>query len=174
MRYNLEDIEDQIIATLKADPALADVTIRTHAGEVSERTLLNPDFTSEFIANLPFIYVQYQGVQYTASDEMRRLYLDQITFRLYIGACSLREKPESQRSAYEMLRSVYDNLHGKVPLSDRQQLSSYPRLTGMAITTDEFNPQSALRKAPGVHEKLVVNLPGIVVYSTDYTLKLLA
>ncbi len=174
MRYHLEQIEDQILATLQAEPTLARVNVCVHTGLISDELRKSEILQQECIANMPFVFLEYRGTQFVAHDEQRRLYVDEIHFRLYIGVSSLREKPESQRSAYAILRSVYDSLHGKVPCSDPQQLGTYPVLAGEPITTAGFSPQSALRKAPGLHESLVVNQSRFIIYATDYTIRLLA
>lgn len=175
MRYNVEDIEDQILTTLTAHCDLTQVNIRTHTGEVNARIFLDDQAASEFIALLPFVLVQYQGKRFTTSDTAGRMYINELTFRFYIGAQNLRSRQEGQRSAYAMLRAVFDSIHGKVPLSTPQQLTGWQQvggtLEGPAITTTNFNPQTGILAAPGLDERLIVNLPGVVVYATDYIIR---
>lgn len=178
MKYHVEDIEDQIIATLKADViGLSGVTIRTHAGEVNIRTFQDAAMMQGFVNTLPFIFVQYQGKEPVIRDSPAAMYVMRLTFRLFTGAKSLRIKEQAQRSAYAMLRSEYDDLHGRAPLSTPQMLAGIQGLTGLlsgvSITTAGFNPQSPLMLG-GADEKLIVNLPEICVYSSDYTIRLQA
>ncbi len=181
MRYNVSDIEDQIMATLKADGSLAGVQIQTHAGEISVRTFTEPSLLEGFIALLPFIFVQYQGrvggesLKGFKPTSDKTVYFHEIRFRLYVGAESLRATQEAQRlSAYPMLAAIYDDLHGKLPYADI--VANYPnaKLSGAKITTTGFNPGTPLMEAGGADEKLVVILPHLVVYQTDYILTLMA
>jgi phage gp37-like protein len=178
LRYSIANIEDQIIDTLKTDTTyLSGVnSIQTYAGEVNLRTFLDAEEMQGFIRLLPFILVSYQGRTSTKSDRDSRgkLYIHTLTFRLFIGAKSLRVTRDASRSAYDILAAVYDDLHGKVPKSTIQGIPNNTALSGTTITTSEFNPLSPLLEAGGTDERLVVITPEIVVYSTDYNLKLLA
>lgn len=173
MRYHVADIEDQIIATLQADSGLSGVNVATHAGQINAQTFLSPDGINEFIANLPFIYVQYQGRIWITSDAPRQTFVHEIRFRLYAGAQGLRDKQEAQRGVYSFLESIYDDLHGRVPKCTPQLLPVLPVLGGTAITVSGFNIQRPMMEVEGLDERLIVNLPGIVVYSTDYSVRLL-
>jgi hypothetical protein len=175
MRYRIQDIEDQIIATLQADTAnMTGVQIKSHAGEVNARTFLDPSMLEGFVTQLPFVFIQYQGKRATLSDTVRGMYVHELRFRLYVGAQSLRVQQEAQRSCYAILGAVYDDLHGKKPNSAASQLSVLPALSGNPITTDGFNPQTPLMEAGGEDEKLIVNLPQIKVYYTDYVIRVVA
>ena len=179
MRYNVEDIEDQIIATLTG--FLSNTQIRTHAGEITA-TFLDPSLMEGVVNLLPFVFVQYHGKRATSRDSMGVIYIHQLTFRLYVGARSLRSKKEAQRSAYGMLRTIYDALHGRVPNiqglagqfvpnTPQGALNTGP---GGSITTAGFNAQTPIFEAGGQDELLVYNLPTIAIYQTDYTITLIA
>ena len=250
MRYKLEDIEQQIIDTLQGDTNLAGVNIRTHVGDIKLSTFLDPQSLEGFIHLLPFIFVQYQGRIYTMSDTKRETYVHELTFRFYVGAKSLRVLREAQASAYSMLRSVFDDIHGhwiaSAALSLAPNLSmlggklitgatnttpitvtetAHGRATGDGVmirdvggntaannttvnpywpivvltpntynltgsvgngaytaggkaiaaqTASGFNWQSPFMEATGKDERLIVNLPQIVVYNTDYIVKVVA
>ncbi len=175
MRYNIEDIEDQLIATLQADAALyPSCQVKTHAGDVNAQLFMNPALMEGFITQLPFVFIQYQGKELAGKDAQAMLNIHTLRFRLYIGAQSLRAKQESQRSAYSMLRLVYDDLHGKWPKGTYDGSTLHTLLEGTSIATTGFTPQGPVMEAGGRDEMLIVNLPQIVVYQTDYTIKLLA
>jgi hypothetical protein len=176
VRYRIEDIEEQILATLRADPVLSRVTIETHAGQVNAGSFF-PDPSESILQCLPFIFIQYQGRKWDTADSAKRMNIFEVRFRLYIGAQSLRDKQEQQRDAYSMLRSVYDDLHGKIPFSAPQKLSgstSNGILSGTVInaTTTEFNPQSPLMVSTGMDELILVNLSQLVVYQADFAIRL--
>jgi phage gp37-like protein len=180
MRYKISEIEDQIIATLKADSTLSTVQkIDTYAGQVDARMFLQPEYMQGFIKLLPFCLVSYQGrnAQALDKDGTGNLYIHTLTFRIFTGARSLRNTQEAARGCYDMLASVYDDLHGKVPKSTPQCLPGLGAsriLEGTAITTAEFNCVKPLWEAGGTDEQIVVNLPGIVVYRSDYNLRVMA
>jgi hypothetical protein len=178
MRYKTEEIEDQLVATLQADKTGFDqVTVRTHAGEVNVRTFLDASALEGFVSILPFALIQYQGRRSLSDyrDSPAIGYVYELTFRIYIGAKSLRAKQEAQRSAYEMLRAVWDDISGHVIKSSPQTLGSYANvLDGDAVTSSGFNPQSPFYQLGGADEKLIVNLPQIVVYQSDWVVNLQA
>lgn len=174
MRYELEDIETQLISTLQADAGLASVHVRTHAGEVTALTFLDPKEQEGFVHILPFVFVQYQGKSTAQSDKNSTalIYYHTLRFRFFVGAQTLSDKRGGQLTAYAMLRAVYDALHGKWANGNAQTRS--PLLSGTQITTSGFNPLSPMLEAGGEDERLVVNLPTICVYQTDYTVKVVA
>ena len=174
MLYKVEDIEDQLIATLKADSDLSAVrcTVATHAGEVNPRMFLDASLLEGFITQLPFIFIQYQGKRVTERSATARVYVHNLRFRFYVGCQSLRAKKEGQRSAYAMLRSVYDDVHGKIPYASATSGSPLPKLTGVEITSASFNGSFPFVEGASEDEKLIVNLPSIVVYQTDYMLNM--
>ena len=174
MNYRIEEIEDQLIATLQADTSLAGVNIDTHAGEVNAQTFLDP-LNSEIINLLPFIYVQYQGKTLLRSDSARQINEFGLRFRFFCGDNALRSKKEGQRSVYGLLRQVYNDITGKVVLCTPQQLQGIGRpLVGTPMTEVDFVVTSPVLVAPGQDEKIMVNMPGIVVYSADYIIQVLA
>jgi hypothetical protein len=182
MRYKISEIEDQIIATLKADSTLSTVQkIDTYAGQVAAQMFLNPEYMQGFVKLLPFILVSYQGrtSQKIDRDASGNVYIHTLTFRIFAGTTSLRSTKEAARGAYDLLASIFDGLHGKILKSTPQTLGGIASdttriLSGTAITTSEFNPQSPLFEAGGQDESIVVNLPGIVVYKSDFTIRVMA
>lgn len=176
MRYKVSDIEDQIIATLRADTTnFANVMIDTYAGQINPRMFIDPEYMQGFTKLLPFALVSYKGRTGAADrDSSGQTYIHTLIFRLFVGAQSARSTQEAVRNSYDMLAGVFDDLHGKVPKMSSQKLSTLTALSGTPITTSEFNPMSPLLEAGGQDETLVINLPGIVVYQTDYSIRLLA
>ncbi len=178
MRYKVQDIEDQIVATLRADTTnFANVTVDTFAGQVSPQMFFNPEYMQGFIRSLPFCLVSYQGRTGTKPDRdsSGKTYIHTLKFRLYTGAQSSRASQESQRASYDMLAAIFDDLHGKVPAnSGTQKLPGYTPLSGIAITTSEFTPMGPLYESGGEDETIIVNLPGIVVFQSDYSIRVLA
>jgi phage gp37-like protein len=177
MRYRVQDIEDQIIATLEADTTnFSAAMVDTYAGQIDARMFLNPEYMQGFIKLLPFALVSYQGrtAQQWDRDSSGKLYVHTLKFRVFVGDKSLRTTQEAARGCYNLLAGVYDDLHGKVPKSTPQFLPGYTTLSGTAITTTEFNCLSCLLETGGTDESLVVNLPGIVVYQADFSVRLVA
>jgi hypothetical protein len=177
MRYKVSEIEDQIIATLTADTTnFSSVNLRTYAGQVSSQMFINPEYMQGFVNLLPFCLVSYQGRVGEKSDRdaSGKLYIHTLTFRIYTGAKSARMLQDAVRNNYDMMAALFDDLHGKVPKSTPQCFPTYTTLDGTAITTSEFNALTPLYESGGVDESLVVNLPGIVVYQSDFDIKLVA
>ena len=178
MRYNVEDIEDQLLATLvtaftTGTPAALTVNIATHAGDVNPMMFQSPAYMEGFVSKLPFVFVQYNGRERTGSDSPAQINKHRLTFRFYVGAESLRAKKEAARSAYAMLRTIYDEIHGHW-IKGAVVATGLPSLGGTTITTTGFNPLGPFIEAGGRDEMLIVNLPEIVVYQTDYTVELVA
>ena len=185
MLYNVEDIEDQIIATLKASTFLASLNadIRTHAGELTPANFTRIELGEGVIPRVPLVYVQYQGrTGVPDRDSSGSVYIHTLNFRLFVGAKSLRTTRETQTAGcYPMLRAVYGALHGRVPLMDpsiqTQRISqAWGFLQGSAtlpngIATVGFNPQSPMLAKGGTDERLVANVNGLCVYLTDYVIR---
>jgi len=198
MRYNIEDLESQILATLTqafldsgallvdtgtldAQPldqlqsGLPVIHVSTHVGQISERTFRDPAMMEGFIHLLPFVLIRYAGRRGTAWSAARRTYKHEVRFRIYVGAKSQFKKREAQIGAYAILRYIFDFLHGKQFDASASAMSSdIPKLLGTQITTAEFNEQTTLSEATGNDEQLVVDMPGIVVYQTDWVVELIA
>ena len=177
MRYSVATLEDQIIATLKADTAnFSGVLVDTYAGQISPEIFYEPEHMQGFVKLLPFCLVSYQGRvgEKANRDSSGKTYIHTLTFRFFAGAKSLRSIQEAVRGAYDILAACFDDLHGKVPKSDPQLLPSYTPLDGTAITISEFNSLSPLYETGGIDEGLIVSLPGIVIYQSSYHIKLLA
>ena len=177
MRYKVSELEDQIIATLQADTAnFSNTLVDSFAGQINSQMFFNPEMMQGFVQLLPFALVSYQGRIGAKSDRdsAGRLYIHTLTFRIYIGAESARATKEAARNCYDMLAACYDDLHGKVPLTSPQQMATMTALSGSALTSLEVNPQGPLLETGGTDEALVVNLPAIVVYRTDFSIRMLA
>jgi len=176
MRYSLSDIENQIIKTLQNNTTLQDISprIRTHTGDINPIFFANPAYMEGFVAQLPFIFIQYQGrAKIKTGNSTKQTFNWRLRFRIYVGATSLREKREAQLSAYQMLSLVYDSIHGKMPKSVANSGWSIALLDGDVIQT-AFTALSPLEAPEGENERLLVNLPEIVVYQSDYTVECLA
>lgn len=173
MRYDLRELENQIINTLQANTGLNGVNIRTHTGDLNPAVFYDAQLLEGFTRLLPFIYVQYQGRTKLITDSTKKTYNWRLRFRLYTGAKSLSEKRMAQLSAYQMLSLAYDSLHGKMPKSVANAGWAIPLLDGDTIQTP-FTCMNPLEAPEGENEKLLVNLPSIVCYQSDYFFEVLA
>lgn len=171
MRYNLREIEEQIISTLQANTALNGTNIRTHAGDLNPSTFYNEQSLEGLTMLLPFIFIQYTGRRPNVHSGDWVTYSHIVKFRLYVGSQSLNDKRYAQLNCYDMLASVYDSLHGKFPLSLQPLAEDTPVMDGDKIQTD-FTALSPMRGMEGDNERLLVNLPSIAVYSTDYQIEI--
>lgn len=178
MRYKISEIEDQIIATLQADTTnFSTVNVNTYAGQVSPEMFFDPEYMQGFVQILPFTLVSYQGrTTDTAKDRdsSGKTRIHTLTFRIYTGAQPLRKTQEASRSAYDLLAATYDDLHGKVPVTNPQQLPGFTPLSGTALTSSGATVLGALFTTGGQDESIIVLLPSIVVYQSDYSLRMLA
>lgn len=150
----------------------------TYAGDLNANLFMIPEFHQGLVHRLPLIFVQYLGRATTKPDHdsVHGIYQHILTFRLYIGTENQRSGQEASRAAYDMLADVYDRLHGKVPvMASSQKLPGLTVLEGVPInmtTYPSFNPLTPLVETGGADERLVVNLPDIKVFSTDFKIKL--
>lgn len=174
MRYDLSALEEQIIKTMQNSTGLQDISprIQTHVGDINPIFFAKPENQEGFVNQLPFIYVQYQGRTKIMSDSTKQTYNWRLRFRIYTGASSLNEKRDAQLSAYQMLSLEYDAIHGKTPKCTANAGWAIPLLDGDTIQTP-FTALSPLEAPEGENERLLVNLPKIVVYQSDYTLSVL-
>lgn len=173
MNYNISDIEDQIVSTLKANSDLDGADVRTHAGDINVNLVLHPEYWEGLIPRLPFVYLRYQGRTGRMVDDIGLAWEHILQFQLYVGASSLRSKQESQRSCYSMLASIFDSIAGYWPYSTAQVLPSGMQvLSGTQITVANFQALTPLREVGGQDEKLIIELPKIAVYSTSYDIML--
>ncbi len=171
MDYALENLEDQMIATLQASSAMAGVNVRTHAGRVSIQMFERPEYYEGLITLLPFAFVRYNGRTAKMESSIAKVWKHELEFVLYIGAKSLRATRESQLSCYAILRAVFDALHGAWPNAQGQSLfAGATLLGGTQIAIPNFRALTPLMEAGGRDEQLVVELPTIAVYQTHYTL----
>ena len=175
MRYDLAEIENQIIYTLQSNSTLQTISpqIRTHAGDINPSVFYTQEGQEGFIKLLPFIYVQYQGRVKRLADSTKKTVVYSLRFRIYTGAKNLRLKRDAQLSAYDMLSATYDALHGKIPKAVDNANWAVPLLSGDTIQTPATF-LSPLEAPEGENEKLLVNIPNIVVYQSDYSLQVIA
>lgn len=178
MRYKIAEIEDQIIATLQADTTnFSGSLVAPHTGEVSSQMFFNPEYMQNMVRLLPFVLVSYKGRIGTKDDRdsSGKTYIHTLTFRLFVGAVNARGTKEATRTAYDMLAGIFDDLHGKVCVTaSSQQLPAYTPLSGTALTAGAVL-MGPLFQTGGADEQLVVALPGgVVVYRTDYSMRLVA
>jgi hypothetical protein len=175
MNYSLAEIEDQVLATLALEftPG-SKMHIATSAGEISARMFLDTEYMEGVIRLLPFCLLRYQGRQTKNRDSVGLINEHELQWQIYVGAESLRNKQEPQRSAYSFLANVYDALHGKWPLSSQPLASNLPKLDGTTMTDGQFKALSPFLEVEGPAERLVVDLPRIAVYSTFFKLTVLA
>lgn len=178
MRYKVSEIEDQIIATLQADTTnFASIMVASHTGQVSAQMFFNPEYMQDVVKRLPFALVTYQGRTSSKSDRdsSGKIYIHTLMWRIYVGASNLRGTKEGARGCYDILAAIFDDLHGKVPVtSSPQQLPGYTPLSGTALTSTGHTILGPFFEAGGSDEQLVVNIPGVVVYRTDYSVRLVA
>ena len=173
MRYSLALIEDQIISTLQANNNLQGVNIRTHAGDLNPNTFFNEQALEGLTMLTPFIFVQYIGRRGQIHDATWETRSHDVKFRFYVGAQTLRDKRETQLNCYDMLSNLYDSIHGKYPKSLQVLANTLPLMDGDTIQTS-FTALSPMKEVDGDNERLLVNLPSIAVYVTDYYLEILA
>lgn len=171
MYYKIEECEDQIIAHLKLQSALSGVTIATHAGTITGAFFQQPELMEGLITQLPFIFIQYQGKTKSAHDSTLAYDVHKPVFRFYVGTKSLRATVDSQRSAYSILRAIYDSIHGY--WFNYSGVLYTPVLSGTQITT-AMSQQQPITEGDGVYERLMVCLPRIVVYTVDYNFQVAA
>jgi len=175
MRYSVAQIEDQLIATLREDTTnFGSINlIDTLAGEVNPQMFFNPELMQGIIRLLPFVLISYQGRagEYDSGGEN---YTHTLTFRFFSGTQSVRRTQEAIRNNYDMMAALYDDIHGKVIKSTPQYIPGATPLSGMAITIPEFNALSPFYESGGKDERLIINLPGIVVYASDFSVRVVA
>jgi hypothetical protein len=179
MHYKISEIEDQILATIAADTTnFGAGTLKkldTFAGQINPQMFFNPEYMQGALALLPFVLVSYQGrttirADWDASGKTR---IHKPRFRIYTGAQSRRATKDAARGAYDYISALYDDLNAKVPVTSPQQLPGYTPMSGNALTAGAVI-QGPLYSIEGADESIVVNLPSIIVYSSDYELKILA
>lgn len=176
MRYKISEIEDQILATLQADTTnFSTVNVRTFAGQINPQMFFNSEYMQGAVQLLPFTLISYQGRSNAKDkrDSSGKTRIHKLRFRLYNGAQSGRATKEAARNCYDMMAACFDDLQSKVPVTSPQQLSGYTALSGTALTSGAVI-LGPLTSVEGDDETLVVNLPAIVVYGSDYTLELVA
>ena len=177
MRYSVAEIEDQILATLTADTVnFTGVNLKTFAGQINPQMFFNPEYMQGAVQLLPFTLISYQGrsskkASFSADGKVR---IHKLKFRIYNGAQSRRSSKEAARNAYDMIAACYDDLQAKAIVISSQNLPGFTPLSGTALTSSGANPQTPLYSADGDDEGLIVNLPTIVVYASDFWVELVA
>ena len=172
MDYKIEDLEDNIIAALTL--ALPSTTIRTYAGELSALFFDDPEKMQGVISELPFIFVEYNGKLPTQKSANFQLVIHRPVFRFYVGAESLRTTQEAARSAYSLLRTLFDTIHGKYfnySGATGDAAIAGNQLGGGAITQISLGgnqQQQAFTEIGGEGERTLFVLPRITVYTSDY------
>lgn len=173
MRYDISLLEDQIVYHLQQETNLDDVNIATHAGQITALYFQDAYLKEGLMKNLPFIFVQYQGKSVVDKDSTMGLDIHEVKFRFFIASQSLRATREAQLGSYDILAYLYDNLHGRY-FNYTGNTYNFPLLTAPIMTVAEMNQQMPLTESDGQIEQLIVNLPDIVVYQTDYVCRMLA
>ncbi len=134
MRYKILEIEQQLLDTLKGVPALSGVTIKIHAGELTQEKLHSPEMMQTLIGMRRFVLVQYQGKtsEKTASSKTEAVHT--LWFRFYVGSVDVFQLSLAREDAYQYLSIVYDSIQGKWPGSSSYSLASYlGKLAGYSI-----------------------------------------
>lgn len=136
----------------------------------------NPEYMQGAVQLLPFTLISYQGRRSSKTkwDSSGKTRIHLLKFRIYNGAQSRRSTKEATRNVYDMIAACYDDLQSKVPVTSPQQLGGYTALSGTALTSTGVTLQGPLTSIEGDDEGLIVNLPTIVVYASDFTLELVA
>jgi phage gp37-like protein len=152
------------------------VTVRTHAGEIVRQMFGDPQYMQGVVQTIPFVFVEYSG-RTTMPPDTDSTYTDNIhtlRFRLFVGASTLRTTKEGARNAYAMLRSIYDAIHGKMPYSDMTVAEGATVLSGVKIETEGFNALSPFMPSGAQDEVLLINMPKVCIYATEYHVRVLA
>ncbi len=174
MNYLIEELEDQIIATLEADTNLATVNVRTYAGELSGLFFEDASRLQGLITQLPFIFIEYNGKSVTTKSANFQTIIHKPVFRFYVGAQSLRMTQESARSCYSILRYLFDDINAKFfNYTGAAGLAASNKLGGTAMSLGGYQQQQPLKEV-GDSERTLFILPRIAVYVTDYDCQLLA
>ena len=175
MDYKLEDLETQIVWALSADPNLYPAcTIRTYAGELSGLVFDDMTKMQGQPVTPPFIFVEYNGKIKTKSTGRKDVVIHRPKFRFYVGAESLRSASELSLTCYAMLRSIFDDLHGKFfNYSGATGYAATNNLGGTAISLNGMQQQESLNESDGEGEGVLFVLPRLAVYVTHYDCQLL-
>jgi len=193
MRLKIEDLEDQIIATLAGggeeftvDESLSEgqdqvdlgvlgkteglegVLIKTLTSELNILNMTQTEFNEGYIRRMPFVLINFAGLQPLQTDSPKKSYQVQVRFRLYIGCKSVRFRREAQLQAYFLQRRIFDLLNDKVWKADVRFAPEFERMDGVAITESGFNGWTPLMLANTPQMVVVVNLPGAVVYKMEF------
>lgn len=185
MRYDIVEINNQLIATIKASNAISTiegVDVQVQVGAITAQLFNQPELQQGFIRRLPAIYIEFRQwvVDYPESEGTFQDVFHKIYYRFYVSAKSERTKKEARDSAYDLLKGVFDAIHGRVCYSLQNYAAGIPVLTGntaspvIQITNTDFNQVQPFIEVEGNNGTLIINHPSIVVYSTDYYAKVLA
>lgn len=174
MNYDTDVLEQQFVDTLKVDALLSQAKVRSHAGEISPRLFMDPEYLDGFIPQLPCALVRYVGrVKVDGDDDAQQEEFD-LYYSIFVASGSSRSKSEEARPyAYDMLAAVYDALHGHWFNSVQTLAASTPRLGGTQIADTNFVETSPIMPAEGRDEQVVVDMPQILGYEAKYKVRVL-
>ena len=152
------------------------MNVDTFAGEINEQMFLDPEYMQGVIRLLPFTYVSYKGRTSTerSHDSSGKTWIHTLRFTIFTGAKSFRATQEASRNCYDMMAATFDALSGKILKTSPQQLATYTVMSGTALTSTGVNVLSPFYESGGDDEGLIVAMPAIVVYQSDYIVKMLA
>ena len=167
MDYSIQDIEDQILATLDASSDLSGVPSSTHAGQINIQMFIDPKYYEGLLPRLPCIFVRYKGRTATMRDGIGKIWAHELQWEFYVCSQSLRATKESQRDCYTMLGAIFDAIAGKWCKATTVS-SQLLQLNGTQIANAYFREMSSFLEVGGQDEKLIIQLPVISVYSTSY------
>ena len=113
MKYNILEIERQLIDTLTGIPALNDVVINVHAGELTQRNMESPEMLQTLIDMRRFILLQYCGKSSEKINSSKTETLHTLRFRFYVGAIDVFQLSLAREDAYNYLAAIYDSIQGR-------------------------------------------------------------
>ena len=175
MQYVIKELIAQMVYTLKADSAFDGFTVRRHAGEVNILMFQSPEYWRAMISHVPFVFVKYQGKIGTPMDALKGAWTHEVVFSAYVGtkSLSLESGTESAESAETVLAKIFDLWHGRAFYSQQTWASNIPVLSGTQITTSGFKQLRVLQENGGQDERLMIMLPEITIYETQYNARFL-
>ncbi len=250
MRYKILEIEQQLLDTLKGVAGLNGVTIKIHAGELTQEKLNSPEMLQTLIGMRRFVLLQYQGKTSEKITSSKAEAIHTLGFRFYVGSVDVFQLSLAREDAYNYLSIIYDSIQGKwlgsssyslatnlsrlggLPIQDATNASpivlhvplhgkktgdkvyirdvlgntgannssenlfrtvtkvdnDHVSLNGSvgsgnymsggsmigAMTSNGFNSLSGFVESDGMDQRIVVDTPDILVYQTDYGVKVLA
>jgi len=137
-QFKLADVEQSVIATLKADAGI--VALGAQVQGISSKQF---DAQGNIIVNPPAILVFFeQGQDQTKGDTVRTTYQSDYYFCLFCGAADLSSTDNERNSAYSLIAAARAAIAGK-----RLSLDGGTDLTGpvglAGITLEQFDDNGA-------------------------------